>query len=225
VIGVIAVLVALFLPIHRGGATGAARRIQCGNHLHQIALGLRNYADVYQCLPPAYTVDSNGKPLHSWRTLILPFVEQQPLYDQIDFSKPWDDPANAKALATCPRVYQCPANKLPDGRTTYLAVAVPGGCFLSNQPRKLADITDGHDRTLMVVEVPMAAAVPWMAPQDLSSVKVLQSAAAVKPHGNGAQGALVDGSVKFMLTASMPPEKLRALITIAGDDDTEAAGD
>ena len=51
----------------------------------------------YKALPPAYTVDADGRPLHSWRTLILPYLEQEPLYQTIDLSKPWNDPANAKA--------------------------------------------------------------------------------------------------------------------------------
>src|SRR5687767_15769954 len=92
---ILLLLAALLLPFSRGGAPReAARRMQCGNHLKQIAIALHNYHDVYHCLPPAYTVDAAGKPLHSWRTLILPFSEQKALYDQIDLTKPWDDPAN-----------------------------------------------------------------------------------------------------------------------------------
>ena len=74
--------------------------MQCANNLKQIALALRNYESVYHALPPAYTVDAEGKPLHSWRTLILPYLEQQALYDKIDLSKPWDDPANKEAYET-----------------------------------------------------------------------------------------------------------------------------
>ena len=45
----------------------------CVNNLKQIALALHNYEEVYKVLPPAYTVDAQGRPLHSWRTLILPY--------------------------------------------------------------------------------------------------------------------------------------------------------
>ncbi|HEV3023824.1 MAG TPA: DUF1559 domain-containing protein, partial [Pirellulales bacterium] len=44
---------------------------------------------------PAFVADDEGKPMHSWRVLILPFIEQQPLYDQYDFSEPWNGPHNA----------------------------------------------------------------------------------------------------------------------------------
>ena len=70
------------------------------NNLKQIALALLNYEQAHHALPPAYTVDAQGRPLHSWRTLILPYLDQESLYQTIDLSKPWNDPANAKALET-----------------------------------------------------------------------------------------------------------------------------
>src|SRR5262245_21426383 len=93
VVGVLGLLDACLMPQPRM-AREAARRMQCNNHLRQIAIALQNYHDAYQCLPPAYTVDAAGKPLHSWRTLILPFMEGKAVYDKIDLSKPWDDPVN-----------------------------------------------------------------------------------------------------------------------------------
>ena len=90
---ILAVAVALFLPTVRT-AREAARRSSCSNNLKQIGIALQNYADTYGSLPPAYSVDANGNRLHSWRTLILPFLEANPLYSTIDLSKPWDDPAN-----------------------------------------------------------------------------------------------------------------------------------
>src|SRR3954454_16252831 len=73
VIGILGLLVFMFLPIGRGGAREAARRMQCSNHLKQIGLALQNYHDEYRSLPPAYIADAEGKPMHSWRVLILPF--------------------------------------------------------------------------------------------------------------------------------------------------------
>jgi type II secretory pathway pseudopilin PulG len=93
---IIAFLFALMLPAGRVSRP-AARRTQCKNNLKQVALALHNYADDHHALPPAYTVDAKGRPLHSWRTLILPYLDEQALYDSIDLSKPWDDPKNADA--------------------------------------------------------------------------------------------------------------------------------
>jgi prepilin-type processing-associated H-X9-DG protein len=197
-----------------------ARRMQCANNLKQIVVALRSYADEYGCLPPAYTVDPDGKPLHSWRALILPYAGQKLLYDKIDLSQPWDDPANRPAYESNPYFYQCPsAANLPKGHTTYLAVVAPGGCFQPTKPRTLAEITDDHGLTLMVIEVPSQQAVHWMSPLDASEELVLSAAAADKPaHPLGTQAAFVDGHVDF-LSARTKPETLRSLISIAGSDD------
>ena len=81
----------LLLPAVQA-AREAARRMSCSNNIKQIGLAMQNYHTAYGTLPPAYTVDAQGRPLHSWRTLILPFIEQQALYGEIDLSKPWNDP-------------------------------------------------------------------------------------------------------------------------------------
>ena len=222
VIGILGVLVALLLPMRRN-AGEAARRMQCANNLKQIALALHSYADKYGALPPAHTVDAEGKPLHSWRTLILPFLEQEALYQKIDLSKPWDDPANKEAFDTSLSfVYGCPSADLPQTHTTYMAVVVPGGCFLPPEPRKLSEITDDHSLTLMVIEVDAKQAVYWMSPTDSVDLDFLKEKASTKfSHFGGFQAAFVDGRISF-LRADMKPETMRALITIDGKDNAIA---
>lgn len=51
-----------------------ANQLHCANQVQQIGLAIFNYAQVYRCLPPAYTTDRSGRRLHSWRTLILPYL-------------------------------------------------------------------------------------------------------------------------------------------------------
>jgi len=72
----------------------AARRMQCSSYSKGILLAFHNYSDTHGALPPLYTVDDEGKPLHSWRVLILPFLEQQDLYNQIRLDEPWDSEYN-----------------------------------------------------------------------------------------------------------------------------------
>ena len=127
-VGAVLILAALFLPASRTSRP-AALRYQCVNNLKQISLALRIYESANGSLPPAYTVDSNGKPLHSWRTLILPYIEEQTLYKSIDLTKSWDDPANAKARETEVPAYRCPATNCEKDHTTYLASVAPNGCF------------------------------------------------------------------------------------------------
>jgi prepilin-type N-terminal cleavage/methylation domain-containing protein/prepilin-type processing-associated H-X9-DG protein len=220
VLGVIVVLTALLLPCPPWtGKMCVARHAQCVNNLKQIALALHQYEQEYDALPPAYTADADGRPLHSWRTLILPYLEQTRLYESIDLTKPWNDPANARALAASVPSYHCPSSSGEPNATTYLAIVAPGGCFDPTRPRRLLDITDAHESTLMVIEVGAEHAVPWMAPADADETKVMSLGSAAKPpHGGGRNVSFVDGGVRF-LKADISAETLRALISISGGDD------
>lgn len=217
VIALIGILVALLIPAQRGGRE-PARRTQCKYKLKQIAIALDNYVSEYHALPPAYTVDEKGKPLHSWRTLILPFLDNAPLYKKIDLTKAWDDPVNAEACKANLWAYRCPSADCPDGHTTYLAVVGPNGCFHPTKPRLLSAITDSHAETLMVLEVDVPHAVHWMAPTDADEALFLAiSPKSALAHSGGTQAAFVDGHVEF-LEAELPPAKRRALISISGKD-------
>jgi len=223
VIVIIGIGISLLLPNVRTSRE-AARRMSCSNNLKQIGIALRNYEEECHCLPPACTVDATGKPLHSWRTLILPYMDQQSLYDTIDLSKPWDDPANKQARQAQISTYQCPSATAPAGTTTYLAVVGASCCLRPAAPRWLSEITDDHGHTLMVMEVDAAHAVHWMSPQDASE-SLVQSFASAGPlaHPGGAQGLFLDGHVVF-LSQSTRPDTLLAMMSIAGNDD-QIAGD
>jgi type II secretory pathway pseudopilin PulG len=221
VLGIIAVLISLVLPATRS-ARPAARRAQCVNNLKQIALALHNYEQTHNALPPAYTVDANGRPLHSWRTLILPYLEQGPLYETIDLTKPWDDPANARALGTSLPVFRCPESVRPGNTTTYLAIVGPDGCLLPKIPRRLAEIKDAHESTLMVIEAGRENAVPWMAPVDADEILVLSLGPETRlHHAGGTNACFVAGNVNF-LKASTPAKVRRAMMSIAGSDNDAA---
>jgi hypothetical protein len=216
-LGILALLIALLIPASRS-ARPAARRSQCVNNLKQIALALRNYEQMHNALPPAYTVDANGRPLHSWRTLILPYLEQHALYQTIDLSKSWNDPANAKVLQTSLAVFRCPDAVGPQNTTTYLAIVAPNSCLMPKELRRLADITDGTDATVMVIEADEGNAVPWMAPVDADESLVMSLGPATKLHHAGGMNAcFVSGAVRF-LKASTPAVVRRALISISGND-------
>ena len=223
VVGVLGLLVCFMLPAVRT-ARPAAYRNACRNHLKQIALALRNYEEIYHALPPAYTTDSNGNALHSWRTLILPFLEEQKLYKSIDLTRPWNDPANDEACKTSVYPYQCPAATDSDNRTTYLAVLSSSSCIRPTQSRSLSDITDGASKTLMLVEVDSEHSVPWMSPVDADDQLVMSLGPKSKlTHAGGFTAAFVDGHVAF-LSADTSSAQRRALISIAGDDNAVLDG-
>jgi hypothetical protein len=177
------VLVAFLLPARRI-AGPAARRSQCMSNLKMIGIALHNYHERFGSFPPAYTVDADGNRLHSWRTLILPYLDEVPLYNSIDISKPWDDPANAKACETRVPIYYCPADPglASDAKsgmrnyTTYLAIVGPNSCFRATEPRTISEITDSPSNTLLVVEAPSDRSVPCMSPYDADESLVMSIA-------------------------------------------------
>ena len=196
----------------------AARRTQCKNNLKQLAIALHNYHDTYNSFPPAYTVDENGNPLHSWRTLILPFFDQQQLYKTIDLSKPWNDPVNAEAYKTVVNGYLCPSTAVEATHTTYLAVVTPNSVLRPSQSCTIKEVTDGTAETLMVVEVPPEKAVHWMAPVDADH-ETLQTENGKKKlaHVGGWGGAMVDASVRFF-SETISDKQIHALCTVNGKD-------
>ncbi len=226
VFGIVIVLIALFLPAIRRDIGPTVRRVECKNNLKQIGLALHNYHDEYQAFPPANTVDAEGRPLHSWRTLILPFLGYPSLYESIDLTKPWDDPANVAVSETMPPVYRCPSADNPPNTTTYVGLVAPTSCLHPTDPRPLSEITDGTSNTLMVIEVSLDKAVPWMSPHDGGVEFVLSFGPETEfAHSGGTQAAFADGSVQ-LLSAEMPAAERRALTTIAGNeiltDETDA---
>ncbi|WP_165229679.1 DUF1559 domain-containing protein [Aquisphaera insulae] len=218
-LGVIVLVILYLLPdLFPSEARQAACRAQCAYNLKQIALAMHNYASDHGAFPPACTVDASGRRLHSWRTLLLPYLEQKTLYESIDLSKPWDDPANAKALEARPTVYRCPSSSAPRDSTTYLANAAEGGCLIPGRPRRFAEISDPTGATILDIEADDGHAVPWMAPIDADESLILGLSQASKPnHPSGFNAGMVDGSVRF-LKPTLPATVRRALISIAGGD-------
>ena len=226
-LGIILVGIAFLMPAIRSnrGNRVAARRTQCVCNMKQIALALHNYEQEYGALPPAYTVDAASRPLHSWRTLILPYCgqEQQTLCQSIDLTKAWNDPANSQARESAtPTIYRCPEATSPPNTTSYLAIVAPGGCFLPDQPRRLAEITDGTVNTLMVIEVDDDHAVSWMAPVDADEALVLGfGPSSPAHHAGGVNASFVDGRIRFLKNTILSPIR-RAMISIAGNEKVQA---
>ena len=92
VITIIGILIALLLPAVQA-AREAARRMQCSNNFKQVGLALHNYHSVKGCFPPGeyyvYPTPSNGIFCFGWSAYILPYLEQEALYNNIDFGGQW----------------------------------------------------------------------------------------------------------------------------------------
>lgn len=215
--------VGLLLPAVQA-AREAARRMSCSNNMRQIGLALHDYSAANGSLPPAYTVDDQGRPLHSWRTLILPYMEQEALYEQIDLTKPWDDPVNQAAMQTAVPTYACPsAPDMPATSTTYVAIVDPSGMMSGSTAIKFQDTTDGLSNTILFTETDQAQAVHWMEPRDidLNSFMSVDDPSRRTSHLGGSHVTMGDGAVIF-LTDSTDPNLREALITRAGGEVVDA---
>jgi hypothetical protein len=211
--------VMLLLPT--AGSRRPPARAICLINMRNIALAVQNYEADYGALPPAYTVDADGQPLHSWRTLLLPYLDWASLDERIDLSKPWDDPVNAAALKVVVEVYQCPTLDPTSNLTTYAAMVGPDACFLPTESRRLDEITDGTANTVMLIELPPGSAFPWMAPYD-GGVEFLTSWIGDEGlgHRDGTCMIFADGSGRRS-DLDISPEQRVALITIDGGETVE----
>jgi hypothetical protein len=211
-------------------------RMHSVSSLKQIGLAIHNYNDTFGEMPHnSYSLD--GKPLLSWRVHILPYIEEDRLYQQFHLDEPWDSPHNSLLLVRMPVIYARPQDRNGDRgiRTYYRGFSSPGAIFefrpshvrrdpvpLVGQlkdPRTLfglSDITDGTSNTILVVEA--GDSVEWTKPEDLD-------ASPDKPFPkmgglgwrNSFQVLLADGSVRsFKLDT--PDDKLRAWVTHSGGE-------
>lgn len=157
-IALIGAVLLLLAPLRRTGALAVARRIQCRNNLKQIACAVAAYTDHYGEPPPLVSHSAAGQPLHSWRTLILEFVDGQgsDIYSKIDLTKPWNHPDHAELAQSTPPLFHCPSSSRNDGLTVYQAYTQHGGRLAVRDDSEL----------LMLGETADAAAVPWMQPKD-----------------------------------------------------------
>ena len=90
----------------------AANDITTQNNLKQIGIAIHNYHDEHSAMPPQAVCDKDGKPLLSWRVLLLPYMEQEALYRQFKL-EPWDSPTNKPLSAGIPNTYRDRACRCP----------------------------------------------------------------------------------------------------------------
>lgn len=201
--------VALAEALHK--VRGSASRLQSANNLKQIGIAMHNYHDVNGRFPPAAVYDKDGKPLLSWRVLILPYVEQDALFKEFHLDEPWDSEHNKKLMEKLtPPVYVSPEAKDKDKHVThYLGFHGKGAFFEGTQGIRIADITDGTSNTILAVEADKA--VPWSKPEDLpyDPSKPLPMLGGLTPGGFNA--AFCDGSVHF-IKKDIDPKTLHLLI-------------
>jgi prepilin-type processing-associated H-X9-DG protein len=210
-----------------GSAREAQQASQCANNLKMIGLGLQSYHDNFGCFPPPYVTGPDGKPWHSWRLLILPLFQGQlpgQLYP-IDIHEPWDSPGNLlRARQVSPAVYRCPASEqqLGSGSTNYVMIVGPEAASHQDECVSRDQIADGVGRTIIVAEI-ADSRILWTEPRDLkfsemvSAINENSRYGISSHHVSGAIVLFADGHTE-MLSNSLSPAEVRALVTSSGAD-------
>ncbi|MEX0727428.1 MAG: DUF1559 domain-containing protein [Planctomycetaceae bacterium] len=228
---ILIVAVALLKSSGRSASSGG-HRDQCRDKLKQIGLALHNYHDQFGTFPPAYIADEHGRPMHSWRVLILPFMDQQELYDDYHFDEPWNGPHNITLQDRIPEGFRCPTyqrqlqerktdSEFSQRLTNYVVIESPTAVFDGTHAPTISEITDGTDKTILVVDVNQHA-VHWMQPDEITPddfFNELRFAADGKRalHPMGLQVLMADGAVRY-ISSTTPIKTVLALITKAGGE-------
>jgi len=198
-------------------ARGAAKRAQSMNNLKQLALAMHMYAMDHEKFPPAYSTDEDGKPLLSWRVHVLPYLENEGLYERFHLDEPWDSEHNKKLIPLMPALLRPAKSQAGPGKTNYLGVGGEDGIFPGTKAVRLADIRDGTSNTVMIVEASDQAAVVWTAPDDFQPDADRPIRGLVGLQDDGFLAAFADGSVR-LINAGIDPDVLKALFTRSGGE-------
>ena len=226
VIAIIAVLIALLVPAVQK-VREAASRTQCQNNLHQIGVAMHNYYDANKCFPAGYVCQPQSDPTFTgpgwgWAALLLPYLEQGNLANQINFKLPVEDPSNLVARTTMLPVFVCPSdtstgiftiygannNALVQAATnSYAACQGVGidldddlddgnGMFFRNSKVTFADIPDGSSNTIAVGErASLLTQAPWAGAVSFGTTRVTPGAPVSNP------GAVEEAPARRSLTS------------------------
>lgn len=193
------------------------------NSMKQIALAMHNYAAANGHLPPQCIVDKKGNRLLSWRVLILPYLEQNNLYNQFRLDEPWDSEHNLKLASTVPFPYTTAdglsreINGVTVPLTQMVAPMTKDSSFgRSGPPMRFRNFLDGTSNTIWFVETSADKAVPWTKPADLP-VSTETPFSSIAGDSDGFHFSRVDGSVGY-LTNETEDATINALLTVDGGE-------
>jgi hypothetical protein len=178
--------------------------------LKRVGLAFHHYHDSFRRFPYGDPHLVDGKPMLSWRVHLLPFLNQNELYNQFKLDEPWDGPHNKKLLAKMPDIYQFEGISQP-GYTTLMTYTGNGALFDGGQGPRMRDITDGSSNVLLAVKAGPDKAVPWTQPVDLPFVPANPLSALGQPTHDRYPCILADGSVRS-IPAHISPQTLSLLI-------------
>lgn len=185
----------------------------CASRLKLLSVALQHYCQEDGKLPPAYVADKAGKPMHSWRVLLLPCIEGSHLFDEYDMSEPWDGPQNRRFSSVSFWEYQCPCNDGAQSRTNYVAV-VGKDTFWPGSARGVLP-ADGSARGKVLLIAMAQSDIRWAEPCDITLEELLDLVKSESTNrltgrpGNPIMGVDPYGEI-VLIDPHEDPEKIRA---------------
>ncbi|MEI8380118.1 MAG: DUF1559 domain-containing protein [Planctomycetota bacterium] len=181
------------------------------NNLKQLGLAFHNYESSFRSFPRADGSGDGKKTGLSWRVHLLPFLEQQELYQQFHLDEPWDSEHNKTLIEKMPAIFQSPGVE-EAGKTAFHVFADENSAVNTRKGVRLADITDGTSNTILAVSAGPDTADFWTKPGGLA----FDSKAPKKSLGNVGKELWVvmcDGAA-LKISADCDDATLANLITI-----------
>lgn len=218
VVVIIVVLVTLLLPEDQV-VDNSSNRERFRNQLRLVGLACHEYQSEYGCLPPVVISDERGRPIHSWRAILLPWLESQgrtePPALVYSFNDPWFSPANRQAALDNPDLYTMLVTT--DGREVVqkskLAAVIGAQTYWSHsgECRRLPLEANQDDRHILLLEIPNLYGA-WSQPNDVTLDEVLTLSKNQQFTPYGAHALYDDGSVTWFAPEALTEANLRRLL-------------
>jgi len=198
---------------HEDDKQKASRR-----QLADIGKAIQKYEKANGRFPPRATFDKSGKPLLSWRVLILPYLGQEELFKQLKLDEAWDSPHNKALIARMPAVFRNPNDSATSNQTNYLAPVGQGTIFEGTEGLKRAKLAHAAQFTVLLVEANRDAEVDWTKPQDLPYVREKPGRGLWRYRTDGFLATMADGH-SVLFTRSSDIGMLRFVFDYAARQD------
>ena len=219
-----------------------SRRERCDLNLARLYAATVEYCEANGSYPPAFTVNSNGERLHSWRVLLLPFLGEENLYSQIRLDEPWDSEWNRQFWTKTPNIFRCASTPIDEDEDSdtksklcaYSCVIGASTVFPEDGTAVTPDdLVDGASNTILYVE--RKKSVNWMDPNsELTEELVCEENKKIAKerenfaswHASGVLVVFCDGK-RQLLSEKIDEDVLRLLLNVhdSHDGESEAAAD
>lgn len=219
------VLLALLLPAMQN-ARETARRTACLANMRQIALGQLDYETTHRQFAPSASKPNSGKASVSWRTALLPSLEQRALYDLYHSDKSWDDPDNEHLHNVRIELFQCPSDPPAIehlAKTNVVVVNGPNCIFNHDQVKSRQQIERGDGTAFTLLHVEQSRdPILWLQPLDYDLDEVdktfgTPNSAVSSKHPLGFNAIYADGHGQF-ISHEIDPAVLKSLLTVDGGE-------